>query len=744
MRHTQFLIFEANRDCNLGKVHGKCPNQHPDRCKHCDLTKLMTDEQIIDAAEAAYAQGFRGMIGFHYYNEPLVGAARMFPLIDRIKARIPAARFVLWTNGTLLPTDPKELERFRVFSRAWITKYDNGDYSRLKHYVPETAVVRWQLDNRLSTPLATPRAGGCGRAFTEMIFDYYGNVHLCCLDWRGESRIGNIHQKSFLDLLNRIKEIRQQVGPTPMLSGAPEVCTRCVGRHEHVACLLPDIARETEAFRKQEWMNSLMARADASTEQSVNYIVIIAYRIPESRVAEHFKYNGELYAKFNLIPLLVVESLYPQEIVAGARQVVYPVPLPVFSNPLCKNFGIRLAAESGARVIIAADIDVVFEPDTLLECLRVEERYAVVPVFRMIQTLENHGEEVIAKDATGVVSQLTKDWLDAHYNEQSAGYGADDTLLLRTITRMRRKVIRAKGKLWHLAHIPGTPQKEFATATPRTDHWGRAEGFHPAAFRQNISLMTRDPVDHNPRWGLPEPMADVTLVFTHYRLPEQRLQDWIGWNRDVVERMRARVIVVSDRAEYSFPIPDWMRVARFPRQLAIFNLSATSNYGIRLAGRGIIAKIDPDIFLGEKFPESVALVTERHGICPQYRMAATASADDRNRASIWEASKGAIVLHYSHWDAINGYDERMDGYGIEDGDCFHRAGHAQGFTCDRKCEPVWHIAHAAGEEFRTPERRSDYWGRATGFNPHAHKQNMSVRRAPWLFPLWGRGVLIRP
>jgi hypothetical protein len=31
MKLTQFLIFELCRECNLGAVHGKCPNSHPER-----------------------------------------------------------------------------------------------------------------------------------------------------------------------------------------------------------------------------------------------------------------------------------------------------------------------------------------------------------------------------------------------------------------------------------------------------------------------------------------------------------------------------------------------------------------------------------------------------------------------------------------------------------------------------------------------------------------------------------------
>ena len=743
MQYTQFLIFEICRECNFGLRHPKCPNSNPARCKHCDCSAPMTDDQIIATAKEAYGLGFRGLIGWHYYNEPLMDADRMFALMERIKREIPAARFVLWTNGRLTPKNPEALEKFRAFELAWVTKYDALDYSRIKKVIPKAIFCQWALDNRISDPLARPRMDGCGRVFTEIIFDFFGNAHLCCLDWRGESRLGNLHAIPFKEILEKIQVIRQAVGVNPMTSAAPEACTRCVGRHAQVARLVPDIARDAEKYRVELWRQGLALRAIEGSD----YAVIVAYRIPASRVEEHFRYNSALYAAHNIRQLLIVEKPYPAEIVGTTRQIVYPGKMERFNLPLCKNFGIRIAAESGGRVIIAEDIDVVFEESTLQECLSVLPGHAIVPVYRMIQTLENHGKEVLAPAATGVVSQLVDDWRAAHYNEKSYGYGGDDTLLLSTIRHTGRKIIRAKGNLWHLAHIPGTPQKEFDSKNPRIDHWGRKDGFHPEAFKENnVLLRSSHLIDKNPKWGLPESFSDFVFVFTHYKIPAQRLREWIAWNREIVEKIGARVIVVSDLSGYSFVIPDWMRVARFPRELKVFNLSACCNYGIRLAGRGVIAKIDPDIFLGEKFMETLRLVTPIHGVCPQYRMAASASHADLDAAKIWEASKGAMILHWEHWAAIDGYDERMEGYGIEDGDCFHRAGHAPGRSCDRNCEPVWHIDHGADGHGRgiPPERRVDFWGRKSGINPIHQRENQSVRKCPWEYPEWGKGLPICP
>jgi hypothetical protein len=299
----------------------------------------------------------------------------------------------------------------------------------------------------------------------------------------------------------------------------------------------------------------------------------------------------------------------------------------------------------------------------------------------------------------------------------------------------RIKIVRAVGELYHLAHQPGTCQREFKG---RTDHWGRAEGFFPEAFAENNRLRRQLPVEPSERWGLPSAVSDVSLVLTHYRMPLQRLLDWIEWNDSVIRALRARAVVVSDVRSYDATLPDWLCVARFPRALSVFNLSATSNFGIRLIGRGIIAKVDPDLFLGEKFAETIAAVSDARGLAPRFRMAASPQEARDGIGEVWEASKGCLVMPYNRWAAICGYDERMEGYGIEDGDAFYRAGLLPGFKIDRECAPVWHVAHTAAPQLRG-NNRCDCWGRDNRFNPCNHKRNQTTRRTAWESKAWGMG-----
>lgn len=73
MHLTQYLIFELCRECNLGTAHPECPNRHPQRYGSLPADEPLTDNQIVNAAEAMYVtHGFKGRVGWHYYNEPLM------------------------------------------------------------------------------------------------------------------------------------------------------------------------------------------------------------------------------------------------------------------------------------------------------------------------------------------------------------------------------------------------------------------------------------------------------------------------------------------------------------------------------------------------------------------------------------------------------------------------------------------------------------------------------------------------
>lgn len=850
MQFTQFAIFEVGNDCNLKKNHVKCPCL--ERYQATKNKPIMTDEMIIDNAAALYNQhGFAGLVGFHYYNEPMIYIDRIKRLIDGIKAKAKNASFVLWTNGTLLPEDCKSLD---IFDKAWLTNYDGGNYERIREGIPNTTFVKWQLDNRKErTDKIDNRR--CRRIFSEIIFDAFGECHLCCIDWKGEAKVGNLFDDKLENIVDRFLAVRKSI-MNGMDVDAPEICRKCIGRHTNISSLVPEIAQAANKMlsapqQKQsitpvvsdkisivcitrnaesvteEWkqkhtyaesieyakndneatkaikdaakrgsyfgvvlnqhesldgdvvsaiklhpnesiLNCSIYNAEGSkigTKQifrlkdfsklkstiplmrkriSVNMneiriistrqerhnpaVVFVHYKLPDHRLQDHFKWNDTVYRSAGAKVFVVTDC--KREVPDYARCLIFTEEMPIFNLAKTSNYGIRAAIESGYQTIIKTDADMVFPVDTWQDCIAVDAASAVVPVYHMATSYALRDVEYVkAINATGTIAMTADNWKDAHFHEGCEGYGSDDAILLRAIEKAGLNINRTP-RIKHIAHIEGTPQKEFCKENPRVDHWNRDTGFNPENFQHNRVFSG---TGNSENWGL-STMTGAAFVITHYRMPEQRLYDFFKWNDYLFKQYNCRVIVVSD-VDHS-NLPSYARVAIYPESLDLFCLAKTSNYGIRLAGSGIICKTDPDCVFSEDAIKAVMSVTPEKGVCMRYRMAD--SYETRDIAEEWEASKGTIALHYDHWQAISGYDERQEGYGIEDGDAYDRAQNkTPGRTVKRSPAAFWHIAHSTEKQTRG-NTRPDCWNRESGFNPRNHTHNQRQRQSgKWECEEWG-------
>jgi len=249
MKYTGYLIFEIGKTCNLGKLHAECPNLNPDRFSRIISDQTVPDSLVVElAAEAYQVHGFRGRIGWHYYNEPLMAEARMWRLMDAIDARVPA-RYTLWTNGTRWPKKPENLARFE---EVHVTDYGITDQpvdrEAWRQVVPHVQFQSWRLDDRVTVD-PQDSLYPCRRMFTEFIVDYYGNVHLCCYDWRGLGSPGNVHTDSLADLAKRWQAIRESISGSMMTPDAPEVCRRCAMRCG-ITRFVPDVAEDAARYAR--------------------------------------------------------------------------------------------------------------------------------------------------------------------------------------------------------------------------------------------------------------------------------------------------------------------------------------------------------------------------------------------------------------------------------------------------------------------------------------------------------------
>lgn len=489
MKATQLLSIELGPECNLGQIHPRCPNRNAERFAHV-TTKfgLLSDEKIIEFVCRAHEDGFAGYVCWHYYNEPLLYKERMFRLMKEIRERVPSSKFYLWTNGTSFP---EKMPDFQMFSGAFISDYGNYDkraVEMLKRILgPQNVKLRSvSLDDRLRADQGELSYRPCSRMLAEMPIDCYGNVHLCCYDWRG---VGfgsplNIQEFPYEVIIERWQRVRDSIAGMEMASNAPTVCRWCKMRSPRLESFVPSLVPAGNHYLAEQSRVQL-----TRVSKRIGVVVVHYHKVPMKRLTDHFKWNGTIYKNFNACVYVVTEK--EKEVPHYARCIIVPLEKlpkrdgkPIFSLSLTKNQGIRTAIEDGCSPIIATDIDLAFSEEAFLACAHAKIGMGAAPVYLMAKTYEQRSEND-PKDfgMTGTISLSLDDWRRLPYNENFVGYGGEDGELMRRIAaagiRMNRQIT-----VWHIAHDPKAPQKNIP-GKGREDCWGRKDGFNPENYTQN-------------------------------------------------------------------------------------------------------------------------------------------------------------------------------------------------------------------------------------------------------------------
>lgn len=500
MKYTQFLIFELGKTCNLAKVHKACPSASPGRFAHVDTSHMLTDEIIVRTAVRMYREfAFRGAVAFHFYNEPTLQSERMHRLMALIKDEVPAARFVLWTNGTQHVPQPIRNQ----FDAIHVTNYARDGHPPLAEICDSqnAEVHGWPLDARLTAKEEFSRRP-CARPFTEMVFDAYGNTHPCCYDWRGLGTVGNLFADELEDIVaDWVFERDSMTKHMDYLR--PDVCQLCSMRPAqlHVPNFIPEIAADAK-----EYITELNDAPDQPVDAGRSIgVVFPSYRIPVQRLVDHFKWNDTIYRKLNASVFVVVDEKDDDASKSPEDAMPFPAAVwdlpdyvqlvhfaecdlpvvdnkPVFSITKTKNLGIDVAIESGCDLIVCTDVDVSLDAEAWAAAMRVTDYTAAVPLYKMADTFDTRIKaHVDAPNATGTVAMTAHNWDRLRYEEKCVGYGCDDGIMCWSIRHANIKIDRT-GNAYHMAHSPGTPQAEF---NGRGDHWNRDDGFNFKNFTGN-------------------------------------------------------------------------------------------------------------------------------------------------------------------------------------------------------------------------------------------------------------------
>lgn len=248
---VQLLQFELGGGCNLVDQHPQCPSGNGRRWADLPLGGLMDDDTIVRSAVSAYRDlGFTGMVGWAYYNEPTLQADRMFCLMERIKAEVPEARFLLWTNGTMIP---EECEAYRDFAHIIITGYGERSQCGADRLVAKGIDCEYRrnprLDNRLEDVVPADQDAPCLRPFVEFVIDAYGNTHLCCYDWQGHGTWGNLQIDNIGTLARRWRRQLPEIVGDRMTCNAPDACRACGHRWNTYQVHDVEIAARARVYR---------------------------------------------------------------------------------------------------------------------------------------------------------------------------------------------------------------------------------------------------------------------------------------------------------------------------------------------------------------------------------------------------------------------------------------------------------------------------------------------------------------
>lgn len=225
-------------------------------------------------------------------------------------------------------------------------------------------------------------------------------------------------------------------------------------------------------------------------------------------------------------------------------------------------------------------------------------------------------------------------------------------------------------------------------------------------------------------------MSTPGVVFVHYAIPQQRLDDHFRWNDALYRAAGAVVYVVTDRLR---SVPMYGRSVVIPKAFlprldgrTVFSLSMTKNRGIQAALAGQCDPIivtDTDIAFSEAAWQELVDVGPSVASIPLYLMAR--SFDSRSkRDEATPGMTGTIGMCAEHWRSIR-FDERCVAYGAEDGIVL-AAIRAKEIVQVRDTI-VWHIAHDNQNLMRVPGHGSaDCWNRDT-LNPDNFDANKSKR-----------------
>jgi predicted glycosyltransferase involved in capsule biosynthesis len=207
----------------------------------------------------------------------------------------------------------------------------------------------------------------------------------------------------------------------------------------------------------------------------------------------------------------------------------------------------------------------------------------------------------------------------------------------------------------------------------------------------------------------------IAVVTSAYKIPQSIVETFVIAN----SQKNIKLYVIAKEGE-DIKVPEKVTLLRInfeTKDGEVFNIGRASNLGIKQAiedGCKIIVKTDIDCILSQDMIKQCNTCVPGIGFC--YRHHNCMDIKDIPNATIDSRCIGSICLHADDLIKLNAFDERMDGYSVDDIHMVERARRV-GVKISILCEPkVYHIVH------------SGKWNRET-INPEKRKENNRIRES---------------
>lgn len=230
------LEIETQSSCN--RACWFCPRTYDRSGAYIDdsgsaTLSQMPTEKVIDLLDQASQLNFRGLVGFHFYSEPLLDKRNIdFARVARERGMKP----LLHTNGDVLSQNQTLCEQVTdVYDSVVVGLYDYTNVEELT-----AAKAHWQnrlrgvdlkfiyirpVDDKGLPSLGIPRAlvptdsraaipdlvyknGPCSRPLLRMLIRYDGAFCLCCEDLHAQFGLGGVYESSLEELWYSDQHVR--------------------------------------------------------------------------------------------------------------------------------------------------------------------------------------------------------------------------------------------------------------------------------------------------------------------------------------------------------------------------------------------------------------------------------------------------------------------------------------------------------------------------------------------------------